>query len=227
MVKLILIWGSLLDANLINNLGDFNQFIIEGTNIDNTLDASGKLTGQRIYAYDGVDTITGSTHDDWIRAGAGVDTVNAGSGNDAIFGGLGNDILNGQDGNDLLFGESGNDTITGGIGSDIAVFQVLDGEERDATGGNGTDTWTDFIVDNTANPEADMIDISDLLVDYAGDGSAASLADYLSVTSDGTDTTISIDRDGTGSQYQSADILVLRGVDTSLTELVNNNQFII
>src|SRR5690606_22232054 len=111
---------------------------------------------------------------------------NAGSGNDAIFGGLGNDILNGQDGNDLLFGESGNDTITGGIGSDIAVFQVLDGEERDATGGNGTDTWTDFIVDNTANPEADMIDISDLLVDYAGDGSAASLADYLSVTSDGT-----------------------------------------
>ena len=219
--------GSLLDANLINNLGDFNQFIIEGTNIDNTLDASGKLTGQKIYAYDGVDTITGSTHDDWIRAGAGVDTVNAGSGNDAIFGGLGNDILNGQDGNDLLFGESGNDTITGGIGSDIAVFQVLDGEERDATGGNGTDTWTDFIVDNTANPEADMIDISDLLVDYAGDGSAASLADYLSVTSDGTDTTISIDRDGTGSQYQSAYILVLRGVDTSLTELVNNNQFII
>ncbi|WP_346764486.1 Ig-like domain-containing protein [Acinetobacter sp. SA01] len=219
--------GSLLDANLINNLGDFNQFIIEGTNIDNTLDASGKLTGQRIYAYDGVDTITGSTHDDWIRAGAGVDTVNAGSGNDAIFGGLGNDILNGQDGNDLLFGESGNDTITGGIGSDIAVFQVLDGEERDATGGNGTDTWTDFIVDDTTNPEADMIDISVLLVDYAGDGSAASLADYLSVTSDGTDTTISIDRDGTGSQYQSADILVLRGVDTSLTELVNNNQFII
>lgn len=62
--------------------------------------------GQRIYAYDGDDVITGSNFNDWIRAGSGDDTVNAGSGNDVIFGGLGDDIIDGGTGNDRILGEA-------------------------------------------------------------------------------------------------------------------------
>nr|WP_276532998.1 type I secretion C-terminal target domain-containing protein [Acinetobacter lwoffii] len=127
----------------------------------------------------------------------------------------------------LMASTAGGDVFNSSVGNmDTVIYNVID--QTDNAGGNGTDTWTNFNVGSTSpNSEADMIDISDLLVDYAGDGSATSLADYLSVTSDGTDTTISIDRDGTGGQYQSTDILVLRGVETTLTDLVNNNQFII
>ena len=181
-----------------------------------------------LYAYDGDDVITGSNFNDWIRAGSGDDTVNAGSGNDVIFGGLGNDIIDGGAGNDRILGEAGNDTIIGGSGSDTVMFQVLDGEESDNAGGNGTDTWLDFHLGNTTtDDQADKIDISDLLVNYSGDGSAASLSDYLSVNSDGTDTTIRVDRDGVGGQYQSTDLVVLKGVDTTLTELITNQQIIL
>ena len=220
--------ASLADANLINSLGDYNAYITEGTNLSETLDESAASMGQRIYAYDGDDVITGSNFNDWIRAGSGDDTVNAGSGNDVIFGGLGNDIIDGGAGNDRILGEAGNDTITGGSGSDTVMFQVLDGEESDNAGGNGTDTWLDFHLGNTTtDDQADKIDISDLLVNYSGDGSAASLSDYLSVNSDGTDTTIRIDRDGAGDQYQSTDLVVLKGVDTTLTELITNQQIIL
>ncbi len=220
--------ASLADANLINSLGDYNACITEGTNLSETLDESAASMGQRIYAYDGDDVITGSNFNDWIRAGSGDDTVNAGSGNDVIFGGLGNDIIDGDAGNDRILGEAGNDTITGGAGSDTLMFQVLDGEESDNAGGNGTDTWLDFHLGNTTtDDQADKIDISDLLVNYSGDGSAASLSDYLSVNSDGTDTTIRIDRDGAGGQYQSTDLVVLKGVDTTLTELITNQQIIL
>ena len=220
--------ASLADANLINSLGDYNDYITEGTNISELIDQSTASMGQRIYAYDGDDVITGSNFNDWIRAGSGDDTVNAGSGNDVIFGGLGNDIIDGGAGNDRILGEAGNDTITGGSGSDTLMFQVLDGEESDNAGGNGTDTWLDFHLGNTTtDDQADKIDISDLLVNYSGDGSAASLSDYLSVNSDGTDTTIRIDRDGAGGQYQSTDLVVLKGVDTTLTELITNQQIIL
>ncbi len=71
-----------------------------------------------------------------------------------------------------------------------------------------------------------MIDISDLLVGYAGDGSAVSLAGYISVSSDGTNTTLSIDRDGAGTTYATTDLLVLNNTDTTLDQLLQNNQII-
>jgi Ca2+-binding RTX toxin-like protein len=139
--------------------------------------------------------------------------LNAGAGNDLLLGGNGNDVLNGQ---------AGNDTLTGGLGADTAIFNVLD--NADNAGGNGFDTWNDFHLGNTAtDPNADVIDISNLLVGYAGDGSAPSLAGYVSVSSDGTITTISLDRDGAGGVHSNVTLLSI-DVDTTLTDLINNNQ---
>jgi hypothetical protein len=94
----------------------------------------------------------------------------------------------------------------------------------DNAGGNGHDTWNGFHEGNTAtDPNADIIDISNLLVGYTGNGSA-SLAGFVSVSSDGTTTTISIDRDGAGGAAHSSVTLLTIDVDTTLNDLIANNQ---
>ena len=125
----------------------------------------------------------------------------------------------------FLQGGTGNDILTGNDQSNTAVFYNL--INTDATGGNGTDTWTNFTLGNTVEKGsvADKINISDLLINF--DPETSNLSDYLKVTSDGTDTTIAIDRDGTASTYQSTDLLVLKGVETTLETLVNNQQIIL
>ncbi|WP_218949458.1 type I secretion C-terminal target domain-containing protein [Acinetobacter sp. YH12116] len=140
---------------------------------------------------------------------------------------VGKDVI-GSRTDDVVESSNTFDTFTMGEGSDTVIFSIFD--LQDDLGGNGTDTWTDFTVGDTlTNPEADKIDISDLLVDFDGD-----LNNYLTtrnedIDADGKfDTIISIDRDGAdNSQYQSADLVVLKGVETDLTTLVNNQQFIV
>jgi hypothetical protein len=66
----------------------------------------------------GVDTVTGSEHDD------------------SLWGFNGNDVLNGGLGDDILYGHAGNDTLTGGKGADSFTFLA----------GTGHDTVTDFDV---------------------------------------------------------------------------------
>nr|WP_306779710.1 type I secretion C-terminal target domain-containing protein [Acinetobacter indicus] len=200
----------LVDANALDRFSNGSTYIYEGGTTADTLDHSAKTTGVRLYGHDGNDILKG------------------GSGNDLLRGGIGDDTLEGGAGNDLLIGGAGNDLITGGTGSDTLYFEALD--PLDNTGGNGTDTWTDFTVgDTSTNPEADKIDISDLLVDFDGD-----LDNYLTTrqvdidNDDILDTVISIDRDGTAKgQYEPADLVVLKGVDTDLTTLVSNQQFIV
>ncbi|NAS00642.1 type I secretion C-terminal target domain-containing protein, partial [Acinetobacter haemolyticus] len=143
-----------------------------------------------------------------------------------IQGSTGNDIITDSAGDDLIYAGAGNDTInTANGGSDTLIFDLLNA--ANGTGGNGHDTWFNFHVGDTAiDSEADKIDISDLLVGYAGDGSAASLSAYVSVDFDGTDTIISIDRDGGAGVHSSTELLTLKNVDTSLEELLQNNQLL-
>jgi hypothetical protein len=68
---------------------------------------------------------------------------------------------------------------------DTVVFNLLN--SADATGGNGTDEWTDF---NLA--QGDKVDISTLL----SGADASNIANYVTVTADGAgNTIISVDRD--------------------------------
>ncbi|ENV15860.1 SwmB domain-containing protein, partial [Acinetobacter guillouiae] len=159
-----------------------------------------------------------------IYGSTGNDTIIGGSANDILRGGDGNDSLNGGAGNDLLEGGKGNDILIGGTGSDTAVYRLL--LSTDATGGNGKDTWTDFHKGNVAtDPEADKIDIRDLLDSSVN---MSNIQQYVFTTYDSVNnqTVIKIDRDGSGTTYAQTDLLILEHVNTTLDELLHNQQLI-
>ena len=125
-----------------------------------------------------------------------------------------NQIINYADdpADNLLQGGAGNDILTGGAGADTAIYYLLN--NADATGGNGTDTWTDF---NAA--EGDTIDVSALLSDQAVD--ASNLGNYITLEQRGDDTVVTIDRDGsdTNTTFARADLLILQNVDSATLQL--------
>ncbi|WP_236765718.1 Ig-like domain-containing protein [Acinetobacter junii] len=208
-----LLGGVFVGQVLINGQA-YEQYSLDGTTVLVNPAVAVTLQDSTITGTTSGETLNGTIESETLSGLDGDDTLNAGAGNDLLLGGNGNDVLNGQ---------AGNDTLTGGLGADTAIFNVLD--NADNAGGNGFDAWNDFHLGNTAtDPNADVIDISNLLVGYTGDGSAPSLAGYVSVSSDGTTTTISIDRDGgAGGLYSNVTLLSI-DVDTTLTDLINNNQ---
>ncbi|WP_407485506.1 Ig-like domain-containing protein, partial [Acinetobacter baumannii] len=133
-------------------------------------------------------------------------------------------LLTGNSGNNILNGREGNDTYITNEGTDTIVFQLLN--SQDATGGNGHDTVLDFTLgDIRTNLQADKIDLSELLIDYSKDVSA--LAKFITVEQDAGNTTISLDRDGEGTMFNSVSLLTLNQVNTTLDELLNNQQIIV
>jgi Ca2+-binding RTX toxin-like protein len=182
--------------------------IVEGNANANILGNSNSTVSQRLYGYDGNDTLNG------------------GSGNDILLGGNGDDTLNAGAGNDYINGGAGNDTITGGPGADTVVFDLL--VAANARGGNGTDTWTDFHVGNIrTDNQADRIDVSDLL---GGEVNANNLGQYIQLNYNSTSSTVtlSIDRDGTGTTFIATPLLQLTNQPSAITldELLQNGQII-
>ena len=131
------------------------------------------------------------------------------------------DTLIGNLGNDALIGGLGNDTLYGGLGADTAIFKLLQGFESDGTGGNGFDTWSDF---NTS--QGDKIDISDLLI---GEVNKENLNQYLLFEKNGSTITLSLDRDGSETNYSSNKILILNNQTNlnSLDDLIKVDAFLI
>ncbi|MGY6357357.1 BapA/Bap/LapF family large adhesin [Citrobacter amalonaticus] len=109
------------------------------------------------------------------------------------------------------------DVLVGSVYGDTLIYNLLNAS--DATGGNGTDTWRNFSL-----AQGDKIDIADLLVGW--NGQTASLGNYLSVSTSGGNTTLSIDRDGAGSTYHSTQLVTLENVQTTLTELIEQNHIV-
>ena len=107
-----------------------------------------------------------------------------------------------------------NDVLVGSAYGDTLIYNLLNASS--ATGGNGVDTWRNFSL-----AQGDKIDIGDLLVGWNGQN--ASLGNYLTVTTSGGNTTIAIDRDGSGSTYQSTTLVTLENVQTTLNELTEQN----
>ncbi len=123
-----------------------------------------------------------------------------------------------------VYSSSANDVVNIGSGADTLIFDVLEGAENDATGGNGLDTWTDFQLGTDSN--ADKIDISSLLIDYEKDGD---LREFISIgkTAKG-EPVVQIDRDGAADQFEMTDLLVLQNhtVSTQQDQLDLLNQLI-
>ncbi|MGB4347843.1 MAG: calcium-binding protein [Burkholderiaceae bacterium] len=101
----------------------------------------------RIFGFDGDDTIAGGAKDDVLDGGNGRDSLNGYAGNDVLLGqagvdylsdsagnnlfdgGADNDVLIGGSGNEFFFGGTGDDVITPGSGADILAFNLGDGND--------------------------------------------------------------------------------------------------
>ncbi|OTT03318.1 type I secretion protein [Acinetobacter pittii] len=133
-------------------------------------------------------------------------------------------LLTGNSGNNVLNGREGNDTYMTNEGTDSLLFQLLN--SQDATGGNGHDTVLDFTLgDVRTDTQADKIDLSELLIDYSKD--VSTLAKFITVEQDAGNTTISLDRDGEGTMFSSVSLITLNQVNTTLDELLNNQQLFV
>jgi len=132
--------------------------------------------------------------------------------------------LTGNSGNNILDGRDGNDTYSSGDGSDKIIFHLLNA--TDVTGGNGQDTVLDFYLgDVKTNAQADQIDLSDLLVGYSGN--ASSVSNFINVKQENGSTIISIDRDGKETTFESAQLITLNQTNTTLADLLNNQQIVL
>lgn len=201
--------------------------------------------GNDVYVVDSTtDTITENTNEgiDTVRSSVtytlgnnlenltltGTTAINATGNalNNTLTGNSGVNILNGGAGNDILDGQGGNDQFTGGTGSDTLIYQLL--VASDAAGGNGADSWSDFTVGNvTTNVNADKIDFGDLLINFTGNYSTSSLDPYIKTLVSGSNTQVYIDRDGSGTSYNSTLLLTLNSVNTNLNDLLNNQQVVV
>ncbi|WP_377476449.1 MAG: calcium-binding protein [Microcoleus anatoxicus] len=92
-----------------------------------------------LLAFEGSDTVIGSTDADRVNGNQGSDILFGDEGDDSIRGGKEDDLILGNAGNDLLFGDTGNDLLIGG-----QVNYLLTGiNDNDTLVGNlGQDTLT-------------------------------------------------------------------------------------
>jgi len=155
---------------------------IHGSDYDDVL--RGNHDANKISGGLGSDTLVGNAGDDLLIGGAGNDPLFGSSGNDELQGGYGNDYLYGGFGNDILKGGAGYDNLIGGFGADILI------------GGTETDSFRyDYLLDSNSVGGVDIIqDFEDgvdviNLVGLSDDGITSFSG--LTVTNDGTDTTVS------------------------------------
>ncbi|MEG9845527.1 Ig-like domain-containing protein [Enterobacter hormaechei] len=157
---------------------------------------------------------------------------------EGLLGSSQQDTFTDNSANNLFDGRGGNDAfylVNGG--NDTLMYNVLEGMTNDSTGGNGHDTIHGFKVGNLVkDSDADLLDMSELL-DYKGsisffeddgklelDYSSRGVLDYVKVEVVGSDTVISIDRDGQGGQHGFTQVVTLADVQTDLVTLLQNNQ---
>lgn len=117
---------------------------------------------------------------------------------ETIDGDSGSNVLEGNDGNDTLYGDDGLDVLWGGAGDDTFTFDS-------STAYNDVDQIADF------NSNDDVIDVADLLTGY--DPMTDVLEDFVQITDNGTDSTLSIDSNGGGDSFAAvASILGVTGL---------------
>jgi Ca2+-binding RTX toxin-like protein len=129
-----------------------------------------------------------------------------GRGDDILTGSSGNDFLVGGDGNDILVGGMGSDVLSGGQGAD--TFTVNTGE----TGSGNADTIVDY-----SSVEGDKIDLQGLL--DANFNSGSDISDFVKVTQDGSNITVAVDTDGTGTGATWGNVSILENSGTPGNDL--------
>ncbi|MCY6412715.1 Ig-like domain-containing protein [Acinetobacter sp. VNH17] len=171
--------------------------------------------------YDSVNDPTSA--ESYLESGRYVEDLElVGSANLSATGNGLDNVITGNTGDNILDGRGGHDTFFGGAGSDTVIYNLLNYSD------GLVDSWQDFHVGNVQeDSQADKIDLSELLTDYAGDGSVDSLSGFINVSQDGDNTVISIDRDGGANGYPQVQLVTLNQIHTTLDELLANQQLII
>ncbi|MEN8423954.1 Ig-like domain-containing protein [Acinetobacter junii] len=165
------------------------------------------------------------TSDSYLESGRYVEDLElVGSAHLYATGNALDNLLTGNAGNNVLNGKEGNDTYLGADGSDKIIFHLLN--YYDTTGGNGQDTVLDFYLgDVKVDAQADQIDLSNLFVSSALD--ETTVVDFIDVKQENGNSIISIDLDGVDSTYESTPLLTLLQTNTTLDELLNNQQIVL
>ncbi|MHC4875350.1 MAG: choice-of-anchor Q domain-containing protein [Planctomycetota bacterium] len=176
------------------------QFILNGSDQANNIDASGYSGDVSIFGGDGNDTLIGGSGNDSIVGEGGNDTVTGGAGSDTLVGGAGKDSLDGGSGNDNVSGQSGADTLIGGTGDDTLdggddPDSILGGDGADdASGGAGHDTiagefGSDTLAGGDGNDELSGGEDEDLLLGGNGnDNLLGQAGDDKAIGNGGRDT---------------------------------------
>jgi Ca2+-binding RTX toxin-like protein len=146
-------------------------------------------------------TLTGAAAIDGFGNSLANTLVGNGADN-TLDGGTANDVIQGGTGSDILFGGDGLDTLTGGTEGDRFVFEA-------SSAYNNIDVVTDFNLG-----QGDALDISDLLSAY--DPLNDALTAFVQITNAGANSSVSVDRDGTGGAFGFVQIATLTGI-TGLT----------
>lgn len=126
---------------------------------------------------------------------------------------------------ETVFNSNTQDQLHLGLGQDRLVFDLLDANS--ATGGHAASIWYDFQLGQAqSHPDADLIDLDALLPSL----SPEQLSEYVSLNYDQANQTVtlSIDRDGQGTQFASQDLLYLSQQKQafSLDDLIQNQQIL-
>ena len=131
---------------------------------------------------------------------------------DTITGGTGDDYIYGNAGNDVLYSAGGNDHLYGGPGADTFLF-------KGATALTGVTTIADF---NTG--DGDKIDLANVISTY--DPLTMAIANFVQLATSGSNTTVSVDTDGSGTSYTQ--IATIQGVTgLSLSDLITDGNLIV
>ncbi|MGI9419715.1 MAG: Ig-like domain-containing protein [Geminicoccaceae bacterium] len=136
----------------------------------------------------------GTEGDDTIAGESGADNAIAGrGGDDSLFGDTGDDVIDGGLGDDFIFGDAGDDVLIGGPGADVI------------NGGDGADEHRYFSITERGDriegfnaEEGDVLNFGDLLGNDAGNGS---IEDFVRFNQVGNDIEVSVDVDGSGSDF--------------------------
>jgi Ca2+-binding RTX toxin-like protein len=212
-------------GNDIINAGDGDAAVTLG-NGDATVTLGGSLNA--VIGGTGNTTVTGAPGGfTAVTLGDGNDTVQIGGTHDAIILGTGTDTVSGTQGMSFITTGAGNDTITAGG----------NGNRINAGGGNNTITATGsnntFVlpqagqaldtINGFSETNSDVLDLRAALAATQWNHSAATLANFLQVTSGGGDTTLSIAL--SGSEAGTA-IATLNGGTFGLTDLLSHHSLL-
>lgn len=165
-------------ANVIVASGSSNV-IVAGNGGDNITAGDNQNT---VTVGNGTNTVLATGYNNKITVGDGHNTITAGAGGDIVALGAGSDTVTLAGWSNLLIGGMGHATVSGGSSN---VFQIA---------GVGTTGGLDVM--DFATTHNDVLDLSKLLAGITL--MPGTIANYVNVTSAGSDTAVSVDLAGSG-----------------------------